>query len=105
MVQNDRFLGGVAPRANPRTFGEEIGFRAAVRQEDRILLGQNDRMKLQANAEKGLELKYDLLDSVSLTDIDTLKAVYQMAIRTEEMKQDMARYDIVGVCSFRIVLR
>ena len=94
MAQNDRFLGGIPPRAVARTITEATSLRAAVSQQDRAFLGQNERIKLQTSAEKGLDLKYDLLDNVNLTDIDTLKAVYQMSIRTEELKEEMARFDI-----------
>ena len=62
--------------------------------EDRAFLSQTEKMKLQNNAEKGLETKYDLLDNVNLTDVETLKAVYNMSIRTEELKEEMARYDM-----------
>lgn len=94
MAQNDRFLGGVPPRAIARTLMEATSLRAVVSQQDRAFLAQNERVKLQTSAEKGLEVKYDLLDNVNLTDMDTLKAVYQMSIRTEELKEDMAKYDI-----------
>ena len=93
MAQNDRFLGGVAPRAVARA----TSLRALVSEQDRAFLGQNKRLKLQTSPEKGLEIKYDLLDNINLTDIDTLKAVYHMSIRTEELKDDMAKYDIHSV--------
>ena len=60
-------------------------------------LSQTERIKLQNNAEKGIETKYDLLDQVNLSDVETLKAVYSMSIRTGEMKSEMARYDMHGV--------
>lgn len=94
MAANDRFLGGVAPRATPRTIPETSSLRALVSKEDRAFLSQAERMKFQVNAEKGLETKYDLLDNVNLTDLQTLQAVYNMSIRTEELKDDMARYDM-----------
>lgn len=97
MAQNDRFLGGVAPRAVARTLLEATSLRALVSEQDRAFLGQNERLKLQTSAEKGLEIKYDLLDNINLTDIDTLKAVYHISIRTEELKDDMAKYDIHSV--------
>ena len=97
MAQNDRFLGGVAPRAIVRTLVEATSLRALISETDRAFLGQTERLKLQTSAEKGLEIKYDLLDNVNLTDIDTLKAVYHMSIRTEELKDDMAKYDIHSV--------
>ena len=97
MASNDRFLGGVAPLTTPRTISEAKGLRAIVSQNNRSTLTQAERIKLQTSAEKGLESKYDLLDNVNLTDVETLKAVYQMAIRTEELKEDMARYDIQEV--------
>ena len=97
MAQNDRFLGGVAPRAIARTFIEATSLRAVISEQDRTFLGQTERIKLQNSAKKGLEIKYDLLDSINLTDIETLKAVYQMSIHTEELKDDMARYDIHSV--------
>ena len=96
MATNDRFL-GVPPRATARTIAEATQLRAVVSKESRASLTQAEKIKLQGNAEKGLEIKYDLLDSVNLSDVDTLKAVYNMAIRTEELKEDMARYDMDGV--------
>ena len=97
MAQNDRFLGGAAPRAIARTLMDATSLRAVVSEQDRAFLSQNEKIKLQNSAEKGLEIKYDLLDNINLTDIETLKAVYQMSIRTEELKDDMARYDIQSV--------
>lgn len=60
MAQNDRFLGGVAPRAVARTLLEATTLRALISQNDRAFLGQTERLKLQTSAEKGLEIKYDL---------------------------------------------
>ena len=96
MATNDRFL-GIPPRAVPRTIREATNLRAIVSKETRQQLSQADRIKLQTNAERGLEVKYDLLDHVNLSDVETLKAVYNMSIRTEELRSDMARYDIHGV--------
>ena len=97
MATSDRFLGGVAPRANPRTIMEATSFRAATKKEDRNSLSTSDKRKLQMAAETGLESKYDLLDNVKMSDVDTLKAVYQMSIRTDELKNDMYRYDMAGI--------
>jgi len=97
MATSDRFLGGVAPRANPRTIMEATSFRAATKKEDRNSLSTSDKRKLQMAAETGLESKYDLLDNVNMSDVETLKAVYQMAIRTDELKDDMFRYDMAGI--------
>ena len=94
MAANDRFLGGVAPRATARTLAKFTSLRALVLKEDRAFLAQTERIKLQNNAEKGLETKYDLLDNVNLTDVETLKAVCSMSIRTEELREEMARYDM-----------
>ena len=94
MSTNDRFLGGVAPRTTPRTSAQTSSLRALVSKDERQTLSQADRIKLQNNAERGLESKYDLLDHVTLTDVQTLKAVYNMSIRTEELKEEMARYDM-----------
>ena len=94
MATNDRFLGGVAPRTTARTTVEFTSLRALVSKEDRAFLSQTERINFQNNAEKGLEAKYDLLDNVNLTDVETLKAVYNMSIRTEELKEEMAKYDM-----------
>ena len=93
---SDPFL-GVAPRTQARTFADAAGFRASVKKEDRSNLSTNDMNKLQMAAETGLEQKYELLDAVSLSDTETLKAVYQMSIRTEELRESLGRYDMDGI--------
>ena len=32
-----------------------------------------------------------------MSDVETLKAVYQMSIRTDELKNDLLRYDMAGI--------
>ena len=97
MATSDRFLGGVAPLRTPRTIMEATSFRASIKKEDRVTLSTSDKRKLQFAAETGLESKYDLLDNIMMSDVETLKAVYQMSIRTDELKTDMLRYDMLGI--------
>ena len=89
MATSDRFLGGVAPLATPRSILQATSFRAAIKKEDRQNLTTSNKRKLQSSAEEGMESKYDLLDNINMSDVDTLKAVYQMSIRTDELKNDM----------------
>ena len=70
MAANDRFLGGVAPRATARTLAKFTSLRTLVLKEDRAFLAQTERIKLQNNAEKGLETKYDLLDNVKCRNVE-----------------------------------
>lgn len=106
MTQNNRFLGGAAPRTITRTLMEVTSLRAVMSEQGRAFLAQNKRIKLQTSAQKGIEVKYDLLNNVNLTDMDTLKAVYRMSIRIEEPKEDMAKYDIhIVLCLYPVNLQ
>ena len=97
MSTNNIFLGGVAPLSTARSVRESAGFMSSIKKEDRSSLTANNKLKLKEAAIAGLEDKYDLLDSANTTDMDSLKNVYSISIKNEELKASFRQFDMIDV--------
>lgn len=93
-----RWLNGVAPRATPRNQRETTAMLTSIRKEDRHLLTSQQKLKLQTKCEEGLpKPHFDFLTHENSSDLKSLKSLYSVRMKVEELRLSLTSEDMHGV--------
>ena len=94
----ERWLNSVAPRTTARTTRETASLLTSVPKENRHTLTGPQKIKLQAKCKEGLpEPHFDFLASDPSSDLTSLKGLYSVRMKVEELKQSLMAEDMHGI--------
>ena len=93
-----RWLNGESPRSTARTNRDATSILTSVPKEQRSALTTQQKLKLQAKCEEGLlEPHFDFLTHGSTTNLQSLKMLYSVRMKVEELRQSLTTGDMHGV--------
>ena len=92
-----KWLQGRAPNVTARDTNLTDSFFAGIKKKDRKTIKVSDLDKLKERCEKSIEHKFCLMDKAKIEDLDSLKEVYKICIRTEEFSREVRAGDMSGV--------
>ena len=96
----ERWLNGVGPRAVARTQRETAQVLTAVVKEQRALLNAQQILKVQQRCEEGLEEPhFDFLSYDNLNSLESLKNLYSVRMKIEQLRSALMEGDMHGVFS------
>ena len=94
----NRWLGNATPLTTARALDATRSLFSNFKKEDRKGLDPGKYSKLKAQAETGLENKFDLMPSIQIDDdLEQLKNVYQILMSIEQFKRELHNYDLTDV--------
>ena len=95
-----RWLNGVAPRGTARTHRETAQVLTAVVKEQRYVLPAQQLLKLQQRCEEGLaEPHFAFLSYDNLNSLESLKNLYSVRMKIEQLRTSLMEGDMQGVFS------
>ena len=93
-----RWLNGVALTATPRNQRETTAILTSVPKEQHAVLTTQQRIKLQVKCEEPLEEpQFNFLTLDNSTDLTSLKSLYSVQMKVEELRQALTEDDMHGI--------